>query len=280
LIVVSIAFWWFANVRVRHPLLSAPLFELFHDVQYLAIVWGFNRRRNAAAPGEMRSLLRALFRPSLILQFVYVAAVLSYGALGLYQPSGAMGDVWNGLLGASQLLHFYYDGFIWKVRDPATASPLGVATAAEAPDQRAPQRPSKPSGARHALLWTAIAASTLLLGVAEAQGGRTLRERIPSLVVLIPDNGLYQFYAAEMHWERGEHATALDGFRRSLALDPDYEPSRNNLALSLTDLADRAAAANDAAQLRSLTDELARLRPTLAGDVARHVDEELARLPR
>ena len=34
----------------------------------------------------------------------------------------------TGLLTASALLHFYYDGFIWKVREPAVGESLGVGT--------------------------------------------------------------------------------------------------------------------------------------------------------
>jgi tetratricopeptide (TPR) repeat protein len=280
----SIGFWWFANVRVRHPLLGAPLFEVFHDVQYLAIVWAFNRRRGEAAPKELRTLARGLFGPGAAALGGYVAAVIGYGALALVEPTGAFGDFWNGLFAASQLLHFYYDGFIWKVREPEIAAPLGVAVAASAPpptakkSRRAPTPAPAPAIARgHLVLWAALAAAAIVLGAAEAQGGRSLRQRIPTLVELVPDNGLYHFYAAEMHWERGEHAAALAGFRRSLALDPGYAPSRDNLALSLTTLADAAAGAGDRASARAFLDELARLRPTLTGEVADHADRELAR---
>jgi hypothetical protein len=239
---------------VRHPLLGAPLFEIFHDVQYLAIVWAFNLRR----AGELRPILRGLFRPTSVSLFIYVGAVLAYGALGL----APLGDVWSGLLAASQLLHFYYDGFIWKLRDPATAAPLGVASAATK---------TASTGVRHAALWAGLAVAVAILGVAEAQGGRELRQRIPTLVELVPDNGLYHFYDAEIHWERGERQAALAGFRRSLALDPDYAPSKNNLALSLTELAEQAS------EPRPFVDELRQLRPTLDGEVAAHVDEELTR---
>ena len=126
LLASSLGFWWFANVRVAHPMLGMPLFELFHDVQYLAIVWAFNRRRATVAGPELHPLLRAIFRPSAVSLVVYVALVAAYGALGLVPLSGTLGDAWGGLLAASQLLHFYYDGFIWKVRDPALAAPLGV----------------------------------------------------------------------------------------------------------------------------------------------------------
>ena len=46
----SFGFWWYANIAVSNLLLGILLFELFHDVQYLSIVWVFNRSRAARAP--------------------------------------------------------------------------------------------------------------------------------------------------------------------------------------------------------------------------------------
>lgn len=268
LIAGSIAFWWFANVRVRHPLLGMPLFEVFHDVQYLAIVWAFNRRRADASGKELAPSLRALFRPTWGAVAAYVVAVAAYGALGLVQPEGTFGGVWNGLLAASQLLHFYYDGFIWKVRERDTGAALGVAQAGAAPSVR-----------RVNLLgWGALAAAALLLGIGEARGVPSVAERVLALQRLVPDNGLVQFAAAELRWKAGEGAAALDGFRRALALDPDDAVARRNLALSLGDLAEAAARAGDGATLRADLDELRRLRPGLNEEDGAWADRTLARL--
>ena len=35
----SIAFYWYANILLGNLLLGLAMFELFHDIQYLAIVW-------------------------------------------------------------------------------------------------------------------------------------------------------------------------------------------------------------------------------------------------
>ena len=42
------------------------------------------------------------------------------------QESRSMGNTLLGLLTASQLLHFYYDGFIWKLRKPAVAADFAI----------------------------------------------------------------------------------------------------------------------------------------------------------
>ena len=45
LLASSIAFWWYCNNGVQNILVGIALFEVFHDVQYLAIVWIYNRSR-------------------------------------------------------------------------------------------------------------------------------------------------------------------------------------------------------------------------------------------
>ena len=55
---------WFARVVTKDPLLSVALFELLHDVQYLAIVWAVNRRLvdravEARVPGREEHAARA-----------------------------------------------------------------------------------------------------------------------------------------------------------------------------------------------------------------------------
>ncbi|MSP60782.1 MAG: hypothetical protein EXR72_10650 [Myxococcales bacterium] len=272
LLVSSIAFWWYANVRIAHPLLGMPLFEVFHDVQYLAIVWAFNRRRADTGGSELRPLLRALFRPRAGAALLYVMAVLAYGAFALPRVSGSLGDVLSGLLAASQLLHFYYDGFIWKVREPAVAATLNAASSGPAP------APS--SGRGHRIGWSLLAAACALLAYGETQGSLTSRQRLSLVAPLVPKNTIVQFTAAEMHWERGERDQALDGFRRVLALDPGYAQARDNLAISLEELADGAAAAGDEQRLRGVIDELVQLRPRLSGDVAAFADKQIARYQR
>ena len=60
---ISFGFWWFSMVMVDSIIVGITLFEIFHDVQYLAIVWVFNRKRvDQAAP--VGGLLRQLFRRS------------------------------------------------------------------------------------------------------------------------------------------------------------------------------------------------------------------------
>jgi hypothetical protein len=264
----SIAFWCYANVRIRHPMLGMPLFELFHDAQYLAIVWAFNRRRVATGGAELAPPLRAMFQPRAVAVLVYLGAVVAYGAIALPHLEGGAGDLLTGIVAASQLLHFYYDGFIWKVREPATGAALGVAAAAT---------PPPPVRRFHHLGWGLLAAAGALLAYGETHGGLTFRQRLPLVSALVPHNTILGFSAAELHWERGERTAALDGFRHVLALDPSYAPARDNLAISLEELIEGAARDGDGAKVAAIAGELRELRPRLSGDVAQMADRQLAR---
>ena len=123
LMVSSFGFWWFANVWIESLLLGVLLFEIFHDVQYLAIVWAFSRQR-AARGADLGGWNRLLFRGGVAWTGLYVALVFAYGSLNYgalaFEP-GVVREALMGLLAASGLLHFYFDGFIWKVRERAWA---------------------------------------------------------------------------------------------------------------------------------------------------------------
>ena len=128
LLASSIAFWWYCNNGVQNILVGIALFEVFHDVQYLSIVWIYNRAR-VERDQSIRGFMRFVFRRSGSLIGVYVGLVAAYGAIAL-TTSGVNADwIRNSLIGvvtASALLHFYYDGFIWKVRETQTRSMLGI----------------------------------------------------------------------------------------------------------------------------------------------------------
>src|ERR1700730_16350826 len=128
LLVSSIAFWWYCNNGVQNILVGVALFEVFHDVQYLAIVWIYNRAR-VERDQSIGGFMRFVFRRSGSLIGVYVGLVLAYGSIALTTSAVTAEWIRHGLIGvvtASALLHFYYDGFIWKVREAQTRTMLGI----------------------------------------------------------------------------------------------------------------------------------------------------------
>src|SRR5207302_6309909 len=128
LLITSIAFWWYSNNIVANILVGIALFEVFHDVQYLSLVWIYNRNR-VEKDSSIGGFMRFLFRRSGSLVGLYVGLIFAYGALGYFKSSIGIETVkrmLTGVVTASALLHFYYDGFIWKVREKSTRQSLGI----------------------------------------------------------------------------------------------------------------------------------------------------------
>lgn len=125
----GIGFWWFAMVYVENAILGVALFEIFHDVQYLAIVWLYNCRRVHATP-DLGAFMKFMFRRGPGMLSLYVGLVFAYGLYGFAHNRSTHDDAVQrtlmGLVWASTILHYYYDGFIWKVREKSTRVGLGL----------------------------------------------------------------------------------------------------------------------------------------------------------
>ncbi len=143
LLATSISFWWFCNNGVTNILAGIALFEVFHDVQYLSLVWIYNRNR-VEKDSSIGGFMRFVFRRSGSLVGLYIGLVFAYGSLGYFKDHidiDTVKRVLTGVVAASGLLHFYYDGFIWKVRERSTRESLGLSggTASERIDQFIPE---------------------------------------------------------------------------------------------------------------------------------------------
>src|SRR5438477_8673933 len=129
LLVTSIVCWWSCNNGVTNILAGIALFEVFHDVQYLSLVWIYNRNR-VEKDSSIGGFMRFVFRRSGSLVGLYIGLVFAYGCIGYLNSQIAVETVkrvLTGVVAASGLLHFYYDGFIWKVREKSTRQSLGLA---------------------------------------------------------------------------------------------------------------------------------------------------------
>ena len=162
LMAASFGFWWYCNLGVANLILGIALFEVFHDVQYLSIVWLYNRNR-VEKDSSIGGFMRFIFRRSGTLVGIYVGLVLGYGALSLAArgvPMEGVRRVLMGVVTASALLHFYYDGFIWKVRESATRTSLGL----EAGTDAAARRWVVPPWFLHGLKWSVFILPLTVLG--------------------------------------------------------------------------------------------------------------------
>lgn len=119
-----------------------------HNTQYLAIVWRFNRGLALGNPARVPGawFRFAFARGGLIVLAVYLLACLVYGfVLGrswldwlTISPATLESAlvVLYGLAFTSELLHYYFDGFIWKVRHQENDAYLSDAETRKSPDQR------------------------------------------------------------------------------------------------------------------------------------------------
>lgn len=109
-------------------LVGVAMFEIFHAVQYYAIVWIYNRRL-AERVGRRFGPLGFLFRHRWTFLLLYLAAIAAFGGIrffGAQVQSDEFQRLLLALLTTSTLLHFYYDGFIWKVRETETSANLDI----------------------------------------------------------------------------------------------------------------------------------------------------------
>jgi hypothetical protein len=238
LLVTSIAFWWYCNNGVQNILVGIALFEVFHDVQYLAIVWIYNRTR-VERDSSIRGFMRFVFRRSGALIGVYVGLVMAYGALGFTQSAITMESMRHGLIGiitASALLHFYYDGFIWKVREPQTGTMLGIQgtgpTSLTSPRQW-------PAWARHSMRWAALVIPFGALCAAQLVGRVVPAiERTAKVAEVLPQDAKAQLnYGKALH-ETGRVEEAMRKYEFAITRDPSLAEAEFYLGLAWKDLGD------------------------------------------
>ena len=254
LMATTFGYYWYCLATVSNLLVSYALFEMFHDIQYLTIVWVFNEKRAEKDAGA-GTFTRLLFRRQWPLVACYLGLNWVYGLLNYGTREMAGGPLQKGLLGvfvASTLLHYYYDGFIWKLREAETRTSLGLADATASTRARA-WRPH--------FTWALVSlplCGLTWLAVREQSHPEFNLARHASLVSALPrcvfahhNQGIA--LAAAGHLEEAEAA-----FRQALQLNPFYAEVHYNLGNVLARKGDLDAA-------------LTEFRQTLKLD-SRHVD--------
>src|SRR2546423_13317346 len=238
LLVSSIAFWWYCNNGVQNILVGIALFEVFHDVQYLAIVWIYNRAR-VERDESIGGFMRFVFRRSGSLIGVYVGLVLAYGSIALTTSGVSIEAIKHLLIGivtASALLHFYYDGFILKVRETQTRAMLGIDGSGVS---TLPAPRSWPPWIRHGLRWAALVIPVGALCAAQL-GGRVVPalERTAKVAEIIPRDAQAQVdYGKALH-KAGRVEEAIGKYDLALKQDPALGEAEFFLGLAWSDLGD------------------------------------------
>ncbi len=233
LLITSISFWWYSNNIVASVLVGVALFEVFHDVQYLSLVWIYNRKR-VESDRSIGGFMRFVFRRSGALVGLYIGLIFAYGALGYYKSSigiDVVKRILTGVVTASALLHFYYDGFIWKVREKSTRQSLGIAGGTADVSLGG----FLPGWALHGLKWVAIFAIPLgMLWFAELHSARGKLDRLASIVADLPTSARARVnYATELQ-DAGRTDEAAKEFSEAIRLNPGSAKAHVNLGSLLT----------------------------------------------
>lgn len=261
LLATSLATYYFAFAAAPDPVVGIAAWEIFHDIQYFAIVWAFNRRLVETGQSGTR-VLKFLFRPRLALVGLYVTLVFLYGVLDLgasYLPQDLLGVAARNVFIISTLLHFYYDGFIWKVRRRDTRKYLDVADSSESVEAREPAvGPRVWPGELRQVAY--VMAPLLLLGIVQQLYEPSAQRTHQVLASLVPNaearhalgrnyqeqgERLYELirhYEAAGELEQAEekrrradayYEQAKEEYRKALELDPNYSAAHDDLGRML-----------------------------------------------
>lgn len=223
LLTSSIAFWWYCNKGVTNILAGIALFEVFHDVQYLSLVWIYNRNR-VEKDRSIGGFMRFVFRRSGSLVGLYIGLVFAYGSLGYFKETEieTIKRFLTGLVAASGLLHFYYDGFIWKVRERSTREHLGLAggsTVAQA-------EPLLPRWLSHGLKWVVVFVIPLsALWIGQVRSTTPAVERAAFVVQDVPTSERARERYGMALEDENHFDEAAAQYRIALRLDPAGEQS-------------------------------------------------------
>jgi hypothetical protein len=122
---------------------------IVHMTQYLAIVWRYNRRIGQM-PGRARPgvFARLHARGGWVVALFYVLVCLGYGEIiTTVHDSRWLMSVLLAVGFTSTLMHYYFDGFIWKLRHRQNREGLALATERElsGADGTGPAQAKKPS---------------------------------------------------------------------------------------------------------------------------------------
>jgi Flp pilus assembly protein TadD len=239
----TFAFWWFAMVRVYDPILGLLLFEVFHDIQYNTLVWVYNRGRVDQRMTASR-VEAFLFRPGAFRVGLYAALVLGYGVLGvltdystalvpgILRATAGSVNFWTGLFTVSAFLHFYFDGFIWQVRERELRQGLGIG---ERKDGRAPS-PPVPSRAASAWRppagwkWAFFVVPAVALAALEMRNRpMPLLGQYRNIVGILPDSWSLHYLIAGLERSGRDYGRAAEHYERALAINPDFQPAHAEL---------------------------------------------------
>lgn len=223
--VTTIGYYWFAFAWLPNVLIAYVLYELFHDVQYYAITW-LTCRQRVRRPGVAPWFTR-MFRPGPVAVLGFVAAMTAFGGLDLFgrrvSTDPTLRQVATVVFITAALLHYYYDGFIWKAREASLGGDLGI---------QGGLRAAVVPGLRHAAEWGLFFVPLIAIA-ATCRPVTEPRARAEALASLAPNDFLSRAELGLELAKAGEREAAAEHYRAAIALHPDYGRARANYGATL-----------------------------------------------
>lgn len=225
-LVASLSFWAWCMLGVENIIVGLIMWEIFHDLQYNVFVWSYNRARVARGLSQS-PFERFLFRADAKTILIYAACIALYGCLGVYSKdiiniyeNQSTYSSWitriGNLFAASALIHFYTDGFIWKVRDQKVRADLGLAGGGNGFMGR--------SAALHVAMVVFFVGGGAWMAAREylwraSPGGRGKPDNLADLV---PRSGYANFMKATRLRAEGKTDSAAAYYDRAIRADSNY----------------------------------------------------------
>lgn len=260
---------WYLYVALNDFIAGFAIWSAFHCLQYFGIVWAFQQRRRDQ-PAALAGWMRALFRPRPALVFCYAGLILAYGGINYATrmiEGGAVSRLLMCLVITSGALHYYYDAFLWKIREPETARTFRLPVMAGVL--------RSPGLAQAALFAAALGALSLLeirrpnaetnvlealarlspdAAVSHLNWGNALRRErrledaektFARAAELEPQAPLPRYQLGLTLAAQGKDLQAADAFRQAHELDPSLTEARKNAAMLWTKSGIEAVRAGD-----------------------------------
>ena len=222
----------------------------FHCLQYYGIVWAFNRSRVDRGAAVTR-FVRFVFRPRTGLALLYVSLIFFYGGIDYLQRFLDQGDLRTLLvafIATSTVMHYYYDGFIWKVREKDMQEPLNIAppqpmfesglVVSSAQSALRRLRQLLPSYKRGLYQAGYLAFFIALLATLEIRWPNDDLAMSRSLVALAPGAEEAHLRLGESLRLRGRVDDAAEAYREAVEVNPEYAQAHVMLGVSLASLGD------------------------------------------
>jgi tetratricopeptide (TPR) repeat protein len=227
---------------IDRPVIGLVMFESWHDVQYLAIVWFFNISR--ARSDDAGRFIRFLFRPRWILVFIYVALCLAFGVMThawkLFEDP-TIARIAISIVTATALLHYYLDGFIWKIRERETGRALGVQATTDSPQPASSVVPYRvPAWAFHAAAWMVFVIPAATFFSLESRRAGTL-DIYQNIVDSFPESARSHYELGRQLHAAGRLREARLQFDKSLVLAPSMLAPHISLGMLLAEQGDFAS---------------------------------------